>query len=55
MFNGSAKFEVACLRCGMRLLLVDRIRDAEARAMADHLREGSWRFARGPRRRKPPP
>jgi len=39
VFNGSARFEVACLGCGMRLLLVDRIRDAEARAMADHLRE----------------
>jgi hypothetical protein len=38
MVNGHAKFEVACARCTMRLV-VDRIRDPEARAMTDHLRE----------------
>ena len=37
MFNRSARFTVACKRCAMRLA-VDRIRDAEAAAMADHLR-----------------
>ena len=31
-------FEVTCKQCKMRLV-VDRIRDAEATAMADHLRE----------------
>ena len=30
-------FEVACKQCKMRLA-VDRIRDAEATALADHLR-----------------
>ena len=30
--------EVVCIRCAMRLV-VDRIRDAEAMAMTDHLRE----------------
>ena len=38
MFNGSARFTVACKRCAMRLA-VDRIRDAEATAMARHLCE----------------
>ena len=31
-------FEVACKRCAMRLA-VGRIRDAEATALADHLRK----------------
>ena len=39
MLNGVAGFEVVCLGCGTRLLLVDRIRSAEAAAMTDHLRE----------------
>ncbi len=38
MLNGGTVFEVTCLRCAMRFV-VDRIRDEEARAMADHLRE----------------
>jgi len=38
MRDGLALFEVRCLRCARRLV-VDRIRDAEAIAMADHLRE----------------
>ena len=38
MFNGSARFRVACKSCAKRLV-VDRIRDAEATAMTDHLRE----------------
>ena len=38
MLDGSAKFEVACRRCAMRLM-VDRIRVADVAAMADHLRE----------------
>ena len=38
MLDGSAKFELACRRCAMRLM-VDRIRVAEVAAMADHLRE----------------
>ena len=37
MLDGSARFEVACKRCPMRLA-VDRIRDAEATALAGHLR-----------------
>ncbi len=39
MLDGGTRFEVACLRCGAVLLLVDRIRDAEATTMAAHLRE----------------
>ena len=39
MLDGSTRFVVACLRCGAVLLLVDRIRDAEAATMAEHLRE----------------
>ena len=39
MLDGGARFEVACLRCGAVLLLVDCIRDAEAATMAEHLRE----------------
>ena len=39
MLDGGARFEVACLRCGAVLLLVDRIRDAEAATMAANLRE----------------
>jgi len=39
VLDGSARFEVACLRCGAVLLLVDGIRDAEAATMAEHLRE----------------
>ena len=39
MLDGSTRFVVACLRCGAVLLLVDRIRDAEAATMAAHLRE----------------
>jgi hypothetical protein len=39
VLNGGARFEVTCVHCGMRLLMVDRIRDAEARTMADHVRE----------------
>ena len=38
MLNGSARFTVACKLCVMRLL-VDRIHDAEATVMRDHLRE----------------
>jgi len=38
VLNGGTVFEVTCLRCAMRSV-VDRIRDAEARAMADHLRD----------------
>ena len=38
MFNGSARFTVACKSCAMRLV-VDRIHDADARAMGDHLCE----------------
>jgi hypothetical protein len=38
VLNGGTVFEVTCLRCAMRFV-VDRIRDAEATAMADHLRE----------------
>ena len=38
MLDGSARFTVACKSCVMRLV-VDRIRDAEAMAMANHLRE----------------
>ena len=36
--DGRAKFEIACKRCAMRLM-VDRIRVAEAAAMTDHLCE----------------
>jgi len=39
VLDGGTRFEVACLRCGAVLLLVDRIRDAEATTMAAHLRE----------------
>ncbi|PYP91801.1 MAG: hypothetical protein DMD34_15450 [Gemmatimonadetes bacterium] len=39
VLDGDARFEVACLRCGAVLLLVDCIRDAEAATMAAHLRE----------------
>ena len=39
MLDGGTRFEVACLRCGAVLLLVDGIRDAEAATMAEHLRE----------------
>jgi len=39
VLDGGARFEVACLRCGAVLLLVDRICDAEAATMAAHLRE----------------
>ena len=38
MLNGAARFTVACKRCTMQLA-VDRIRDAEAMAMTDHLLE----------------
>jgi len=38
VLDGGTVFEVTCLRCAMRFV-VDRIRDAEVRAMADHLRE----------------
>ena len=38
MFNGSARFTVACKTCALRLV-VERIRDAEATEMRDHLRE----------------
>ena len=38
MLDGSARFKVACKSCAMRLA-VDRIRDAEATAMARHLCE----------------
>ena len=38
MLDGSARFTVTCKSCAMRLM-VDRIRDAEAAAMAYHLRE----------------
>ena len=40
MLDGGARFEVVCLCCGAVLLLVERIRDAEAATMAAHLREG---------------
>ena len=39
MLDGGTRFEVACLRCGAVLLLVDCVRDAEATTMAGHLRE----------------
>jgi hypothetical protein len=39
VLNGGARFEVTCADCGTRLLVVNRIRDAEARTMADHLQE----------------
>ena len=39
MLDGSTRFEVACLRCGAVLLLVERIREAEPTTMAEHLRE----------------
>ena len=37
VLNGAARFTVACKCCAMRLV-VDRIGDAEATALADHLR-----------------
>ena len=39
MLDGGVRFEVACLRCGAVLLLVERMRDAEAATMTAHLRE----------------
>ncbi len=38
MLDGGTRFEVACKSCAVRLC-VDRLRDAEAPAMAEHLRE----------------
>jgi len=38
VLDGGARFEVACGYCVLRLV-VDRIRDAEATEMRDHLRE----------------
>ena len=37
MFDGSARFEVACKLCAMRLVVAG-IRAPEAKAIADHLR-----------------
>ena len=37
MSNRAARFHVACIHCPMHFL-AGRIRDAEARAMGDHLR-----------------
>jgi len=38
VFDGSARFEVACKLCAMRLVVAG-IRAPEAKAIADHLRK----------------
>lgn len=49
VLDGGSRFEVRCLHCPMRLV-ADRIRDADATAIADHLRARHRELRVGERR-----